>query len=105
MSKKKEQQFEQEIFVYKKQSGAIANKLARTKKELAFKRAGLNVVASSAKTKLDKLHKAEEKLKALSYNERLNSETEKQKFFFFQFYDALRCCKKRVAKNDKIRVF
>jgi len=43
----------------------------------------LDAVASGVKTKLDKLQKAGEKLQAqnVAYNERLNKEIAKQKFF------------------------
>jgi len=59
----------------------------------------LDAVASGVKTKLDKLQKAGEKLQAqnVAYNERLNKEIAKQKFFP-KLRDAFRL-KKR--DNDK----
>jgi len=90
----------QEISVYQQESKAAEEKFKRTTKELDFKRVELDAVASAVKTKLDKLHKAGEKLKTqdVVYNERLNHEIAKQKFFP-KLREAFRL-KKKVSKND-----
>ena len=106
--KEKERKFEQEICLLKKESEAIADKLGRVTKELGFKRAELGAVASGGRTNLDKLRKAEEKLKAVTYNEGLNSEKEKQNhqgFFFRLIRDGfIRSGKKKDGNDDKIHV-
>ena len=67
----------------------------------------LNAVASGGRNNLDKLRKAEEKLKAVTYNKRFNREKEEQNqqgFFFRLIRDAFRCGKKKDAKDDKVDV-
>jgi len=111
ISKHQEQKFEdelrkkdEEISAYQQESKAVKEKLKRATKELGFKQVELDAVASGVKTKLDKLHKAGEQLQTqnVAYNERLNHEIGKQKFFP-RLRDAFRR-KKKVAKEDNALV-